>query len=243
MKDCSMKSLLLLCSVGIFFMPAFGAVGFQQLSVPDPSGKPLSVAVWYPSVGKSVSVSVGPFQQLVVADGPISGTRLPVVLISHGANGSAGSHYDLALALADGAFVVVALTPTGDNYLDQSYAGNQQNLTDRSRQVSVVLNYILTAWTHHDRLDFERVGMFGFSLGGFTTLVEIGGIPDVKRMRELCTTRPAAPECIFIKQRNGDQLNPKALTPDWTHDQRVKAAVLSAPAVSYQFGPGVLVSR
>ena len=24
-----------------------------------------------------------------------------------------------------------------------------------------------------------RVGMFGFSLGGFTTLVEIGGIPDL----------------------------------------------------------------
>lgn len=235
-----MKIVLLLCSVGAFFTPAFSTVGFQQLSVPDPPGKPLSVAIWYPSVGKSVLVSVGPFQQLVVPDGPVSGTSLPTVLISHGTTGSAGSHYDTALALADEGFAVVALTHTGDNYMDQSYAGNRRNLTDRPRQVSIVLSYILTAWTHHDRLDSERVGMFGFSLGGFTTLVEIGGMPDVKRMRELCKTRPTAPECLFIKQRNGDQLNPETLTPDWTHDQRVKAAVLAAPAVSYLFGPGSL---
>ena len=59
-------------------------------------------------------------------------------------------------------------------------------------------------------------------------------------MRELCTNRPAAPECLFIKQRNGDQLSPESLIPVWTHDQRVKAAVVAAPAVSYLFGPGSL---
>jgi predicted dienelactone hydrolase len=127
-----------------------------------------------------------------------------------------------------------------DNYMDLSYAGNQKDLTDRPRLVSVVLSYMLTTWIQHDRLDAARVGMFGFSLGGFTTLVETGGIPDVNRMRELCTKHPTAPECLFIKQRNGDQLKPEALTPVWTHDQRVKAAVVAAPAVSYLFGPGSL---
>jgi len=124
--------------------------------------------------------------------------------------------------------------------MDQSYTGNQKNLTDRPRQASVVLSYMLTTWTQHDRLDPARVGMFGFSLGGFTTLVEIGGIPDLSRTRELCTKRPTAPECLFIKQRNGDQLSLVTLSPTWTHDQRVKAAVLAAPAVSYLFGPGSL---
>jgi predicted dienelactone hydrolase len=142
--------------------------------------------------------------------------------------------------LAANGFVVVALTHTADNYMDQSYTGNQRNLTDRPRQVSVVLNYMLTTWTQHDRLDPARVGMFGFSLGGFTTLVEIGGIPDLSRTRELCTKRPTAPECLFIKQRNGDHLSPETSTPTWTHDQRMKAAVLAAPAVSYLFGPGSL---
>lgn len=235
-----MKIFLLLWSAGAFLAPAFGTVGFEQLSVPDPPGKAISSAVWFPSTGKPVSMSVGPFQQMVVPDGTITGTRLPLVLISHGTAGSDGSHFDTALALAAAGFVVVALTHTGDNYLDQSYAGNQKNLTDRPRQVSVVLTYMLTSWTQHDHLDASRVGMFGFSLGGFTTLVEVGGIPDVSRMRELCRQRPTAPECLFIKQKNGDQLSPPAITTAWTHDPRVKAAVVAAPAVSYLFGPGSL---
>jgi len=235
-----METLLLLWLGGMFLTPAYNSVGFQQLSVPDPQGKTLSAAVWFPSVGKPVSVSVGPFQQMVVLDGVVSGTRLPLVLISHGTAGSEASHDDTAMALAANGFVVVALTHTGDNYMDQSYTGNQRNLTDRPRQVSVVLNYMLTTWTQHDRLDPARVGMFGFSLGGFTTLVEIGGIPDLSRTRELCTKRPTAPECLFIKQRNGDPLSPETSTPTWTHDQRMKAAVLAAPAVSYLFGPGSL---
>lgn len=72
------------------------------------------------------------------------------------------------MALAANGFVVVALTHTGDNYMDPSYAENRKNLTARPRQVSVVLSYLLTTWAQHDRLDPARVGMFGFSLGGFT---------------------------------------------------------------------------
>src|SRR5262252_3337065 len=115
-----MKAFLL-SFVTAFLAPAFGAVGFEQLSVPDPPGKALSVAVWFPSAGRPVSVSVGPFQQMVVQNGSITGTRLPLVLISHGTGGSSASHYDTALALASEGFVVVALTHTGDNYMDQSY--------------------------------------------------------------------------------------------------------------------------
>src|SRR5215831_7326265 len=76
--------IFLLWSVTAFLTPAFASVGFQQLSVPDPPGKALSVAVWFPSVGKPVSVSLGPFQQMVVPNGTTEGTKLPLVLISHG---------------------------------------------------------------------------------------------------------------------------------------------------------------
>jgi predicted dienelactone hydrolase len=234
-----MKAFLLWFATA-FLAPAFGTVGFEQLSVPDPAGKALSVAVWFPSVGTPVSVSVGPYQQLVVPNGRITGTRLPLVLISHGTGGSYASHYDTALALASDGFVVAALTHTGDNYMDQSYVGNRKDLTDRPRQVSVVLTYMLATWTEHQRLDEERVGLFGFSLGGFTTLVESGGVPDLSRLQELCATRPTAPECLFVKQRNGDQLSSETFTPVWTHDRRVKAAVVAAPAISYLFGPGSL---
>ena len=236
-----MRTLFSVSLLALLFSSAFGSVGFHQLSVLDPPGKTISVAVWYPSVGEPASVAVGPFQQTVVGDGPIVGTRLPLVLISHGTQGSAASHYDTALALAEQGFVAVALTHTGDNYMDQSYAGNRKNLIERPRQASVVLSYMFTVWEKRDHLDPTRIGMFGFSLGGFTTLVEAGGVPDLRRMQELCTTRPTAPECLFIQQRNGDQLSPAVVAPAWTHDSRVKAAVVAAPAVSYLFGPGSLM--
>jgi hypothetical protein len=69
-----MKVFLLLLSIGSFSAPALSAVGFEQLSVPDPPRKALSVTVWFPSVGRSVSSSVGPFQQMVVPDGRVLGT-------------------------------------------------------------------------------------------------------------------------------------------------------------------------
>ena len=79
-----MKVFLLLLSIGAFSAQALSAVGFEQLSVPDPPRKALSLAVWFPSVGRSVSSSVGPFQQMVVPDGTVLGTGLPLILISHG---------------------------------------------------------------------------------------------------------------------------------------------------------------
>ena len=229
-----------LCCVTTLVTSSFGTVGFQQVSVPDPQGKVLAVAVWYPSGGTPVSVQIGPFSQIVVSGGSVVGRGLPLILISHGTSGSAASHYDTALQLAESGFVAAALTHTGDNYMDQSYAGNRQNLVDRARQASVVLSFMLHTWRDHEHIDPGRVGMFGFSLGGFTTLVVAGGVPNMNRMLELCTDRPSAPECLFVKQRNGDQLTPQATAPVWTHDQRVKAAVVAAPAVSYLFGPGSL---
>jgi predicted dienelactone hydrolase len=162
------------------------------------------------------------------------------VLISHGTGGSDASHYDTALALASEGFVVVALTHTGDNYQDQSYVGNEKDLTDRPRQIDVVLTYMLKTWAQHGQVDAARIGMFGFSLGGFTTLVAAGAVPDISRMGQLCSKHPTAPECVFIKQRHGDQLSPPNLKPVWVHDRQVKAAVVAAPAASYLFGPGSL---
>jgi len=223
------KLPFLLWLVTAFIRPALSAVGFEQISVPDPQGKNLSVAVWYPSVGKSVSVAVGPFQQVVVPNGVVSGTALPLILISHGTAGSAASHYDTALALAEEGFVVAALTHTGDNYMDQSYVGNRRDLLDRPRQASLVLSFMLETWSHHERLQVGRVGMFGFSLGGFTTLVESGGVPELNRMLQLCSARPNAPECRFVRERNGDQLSPENVTPVWDHDPRVEPRLWLPP--------------
>jgi len=217
------------------------SVGHQQITVPDPDGKPLQVAIWYPSAAPASLQPLGLFQQTVAPKGAPSGDRLPLVLISHGVSGSQASHYDTALALAQAGFVVAALTHTGDNSQDQSYVGNQRDLIDRPRQINRVLDFILGAWPEHSRLDPTRVGIFGFSLGGFTALVTIGGIPDLSRIPQFCSDNPDAPECRFIKERHGDQLNATPVSDStWIHDARIKAAVVVAPALGITFASGGL---
>ena len=217
-----------------------GTVGFQQITVPDPAGKPLAVAIWYPGDGAASSAPLGMFSQTVAVNGSVSGSHLPLILISHGNAGSSASHYDTALALAKAGFVVAAVTHTGDNYADQSYAANWKDLIDRPRQIEVVLDYMLASWPAHAQINSGRIGMFGFSLGGFTTLVEIGGTPEPAQMAKLCASRTDAPECTFVKQRRGDQLEAPAAKLEWVHDARIKAAVVAAPAVSFLFEGGGL---
>lgn len=215
-------------------------VGFQQIQVPAPPGKPLAIAIWYPTSSRASSQPLGYFQQTVALNGAITGNKLPVVFISHGTAGSLASHYDTALALAQAGFVVVAVTHTGDNYQDQSYVGNQIDLIDRPRQLKRVIGFVLDDWSDRTHVDPKKVGVFGFSLGGFTALVEVGGLPDLRRMAQLCDERPTAPECSFIRQRNGDQLGPIKGTPVWVSDSRIRAAVVAAPAAGYLFGAGGL---
>jgi predicted dienelactone hydrolase len=210
-------------------------VGFQQLTVADGSRAPLAVGIWYPSLSPAIRQSIGSFQQEVALNGAMAPGQRALILISHGTSGSLASHFDTALALARAGFVVAAVTHTGDNAQDQRFAGNVIDLTDRPRQVIRVLDFMLTEWSQSAHVDGRRVGMFGVSLGGFTALVAAGAMPRLDRMRDFCVKRPDAPECRFIAQRHGDQLQPSAEAPTWSHDSRIKAIVVAAPAASVLF--------
>jgi predicted dienelactone hydrolase len=234
-----MAGALLLASVLIAGSCVAG-VGFQQVAVPDRDGKSMPAGIWYPSNVEASPHPLGMFSQDVALNGPIAGYGLPLILISHGTGGSLSSHIDTALALARAGFVAVAITHTGDNYQDQSYAGNRRDLIERPRHIKIALDWMLTSWAGRENLNARRVGIFGFSLGAFTSLVLIGGTPEPARMAQLCASNPAAPECEFIKKARGDQLDPNPPTAVWTHDERIKAALIAAPAASYLFGPGDL---
>jgi predicted dienelactone hydrolase len=229
----------MLLAAELYATASFAAVGYQQVTIPD-RGKSLQAGIWYPSNTQTAAHPLGMFTQEVALNGPIAGQGLPLILISHGTGGSLSSHIDTANALARAGFVVAAITHIGDNTQDQSYAGNRIDLIDRPRQAKVALDWLLSSWPGRLNLNPRRVGVFGFSLGGFTSLVLLGGTPETARMAQLCDSKPDAPECAFIKDAHGDQLSPSTEVPHWVHDERIKAAVIAAPAASYLFGPGDL---
>jgi predicted dienelactone hydrolase len=226
---------------GLLLANVCGAtVGFQQVTIPDRGGKSMQAGIWYPSNVQSSVHPIGLFSQDVALNAPVQGQGLPLIVISHGTGGSLTSHLDTAQALARAGMVVLAVTHIGDNSQDQSYAGNRIDLIDRPRQIKAALDWLLPSWPGSLNINPKRIGIFGYSLGGFTSLVLLGGTPELSRMAQLCETKPDAPECELIKRAHGDLLSPGADTPIWTHDSRIKAAVIAAPAAAYLFGPGDL---
>lgn len=129
------------------------------------------------------------------------------------------------VVLAETGFVVVAITQ-----------GDDIRLVERPRHVGRVLDYMLASWPHHDRLDPARIGLFGFSVGGFTALVTIGGIPDLGRIPSYCAQYPDR-VCDMLKARNVDTTVPASA---WVHDARIRAAVIAAPTLGFTFEPQTL---
>jgi len=177
---------------------------------------------------------MGPTTMNVAVNGVAQGKALPLVVISHGYSGSFLVHFDTAIALADAGFVVVAVTHTGDNYADQSRSAD---VMDRPRQISRVIDHMLSTWDGHAMIDPARIGMFGYSAGGFTTLVDIGGIPDFSKVGPECRQYPGDFVCQLVA-RSGSNLG-VPLTSRTAHaaDPRIKAAVVAAPALGFTFSP------
>ena len=206
---------------------AASAVGFQRVTVPDSENKPREVGIWYPSDAAAVPQPLGPYMQPVAIDGAVAGSQLPLVVILHGVQGSLANHYDTALALADAGFVVAAVTQ-----------GDDIALVERPRHVVRVIDYMLAKWPDRARLAPARIGLFGFSVGGFTALVTIGGVPNFARIPSYCAQYPDR-VCAMLKERNVDTSVPASA---WVHDARVKAAVVAAPTLAFTFGPQELAA-
>ncbi|MGF6226716.1 putative dienelactone hydrolase [Inquilinus ginsengisoli] len=218
------------------------AVGFQSATAPDPADRPLAIGIWYPSDAAVPDQPNTPVRQALALDGAVSGDRLPLVVISHGSGGWLGSHAGLAKALAEAGFVVVAVTHTGNNYRDDSYPAARK-LVDRPRHISRVLDYMLADWPGHDRLDSSRIGVFGFSFGGFTALVAIGGTPDLELLVGHCRAHPEERSCLDGKESNSDAAwAPARPAPVWVHDPRIRAAVIAAPGLGFAFDKAGLAS-
>ncbi|WP_269513452.1 alpha/beta hydrolase family protein [Brevundimonas subvibrioides] len=182
-----------------------------------PGGEMIEGGVWLPTN---------------VADG----SPHPLVVISHGNSGWYRGHSDTAQSLTEAGFVVAALTHPGDSFRDQSRG---LRLTGRAPQLSALIDYMTETWTGRVEVDKERIGAFGFSAGGFTVTSIIGGVSDAGAIAAHCVAQPEVFACRLVAMYGGlDRAN---WHPE-THDPRVKAAVIAAPAFGLSFTDASLAS-
>jgi len=201
------------------------AAGLQLFDVPAGAGEPaMSCAAWYPCAAPVSQVKIGLVRLEVAKDCPITGSALPLVVISHGYSGRLTSHHDTAETLANAGFVVAAINHPIDSGPDMSRADSVSMLAERPRDIKRLIDYLLDSWPDRAKLDASKIGFFGFSRGGYTGLVLIGANPDLQAGLVVIPPNVQAYNQIVS---NTD------LPSAFTHDPRIKAAVIADPA----FGP------
>lgn len=209
-------------------------VGFQVARVESPSG-PVAVALWYPTAATPRPTTfVGGSLISVARDAPVLGRNLPVVLISHGNNGSALSHVDLAMALASAGYAVAAPTHAGDNYGDPSRQGSPALFSQRAGQMRATLDHVLKAWPGAVHIDATRVGAYGFSAGGHTVLSLVGGVPDMAAIARHCRRTPEF-ICKALEHARSPLLTGAEGAGPFTADARIRAAAIAAPGLGFTF--------
>jgi predicted dienelactone hydrolase len=233
-------AVLVLAFVAVAIYAVAGArrpenpVGFQVIPIKTASG-PIAVAIWYPtSATPRPTTFAGGSLLSVASDGPVLGSGLPIVLISHGNGGSAVSHVDLAMDLASAGYVVAAPTHAGDNIADQSAQGSPALFSQRAEQMRSTLDYLLKGWSGASHLDPGRVGAYGLSAGAFTVLTLVGGTPDMAAIPAHCRRNPEF-ICKALEHVKSPLLKGAGDPGRFLTDPRIKAAVVAAPGLGFTF--------
>jgi predicted dienelactone hydrolase len=223
-----MRQLLVSTILFFFGVTVAQAAGVKNFDIPaSAAGPPIRLLVWTPCAEPPQEMDARGATFLAVPACPITGERLPLIVMSHGRRGWFGGHHDTAAALADAGFVVAVLNHPGDNGRDTSRTDSLSVLVERPTDMKRLIDYMLDVWPDASRIDAQRIGLYGFSFGGYTGLVVIGGKPNLRK---------GLPNCETSSLRACQQLENGEL-PDQpiTHDPRVKAAVIIDPFPVFVF--------
>ena len=217
MYACKLLIAVILCLTATL---AHGA-GLQAIAVPADAGGPaLRGAVWYPCSQPPAEVDFGKFTLPGVKDCPLPDRKLPLIVVSHGRTGSFAGHHDTDEVLADAGFIVAAISHPGDTGSDLSRTDDLSIYVSRPHDIKRLIDFMVGAPAFASSIDHERIGLFGFSRGGYTALAVIGANPDWANVTDRCKE---------IKTHVCEQIRAKQFPGSVTHDPRIKAAVIADP--------------
>ena len=220
------------------------AIGQTSMMLDDSSrNRPLKTEIWYPTfdtTGTNVAEEY-PFklprtsQNAVMAPG-----KFPLILLSHGTGGNRISQMWLACELVGNGYIVASVDHYG-NTLDNKIPENFVRIWDRPLDLSFLLDHLLSDSTWAVSIESNKIGMAGFSLGGYTGIALVGGKADFGLLRQFAETPRGASE--FNVPELGDVSY--LITPDLVNegnrkssglkDERITAFVLMAPALGAAF--------
>ena len=216
----------------------------------DSGPRPLATAVWYPAPDgtREADWTVEIFNAGHNAMGaPIAAVpaKLPLIVVSHGTGGSAAGMAWLAETLAANGYLVAAVNHHGNTgFEDSTRLEGFIVWWDRPRDVSVLIDRLLADPRFGPRIDASRIGVAGFSIGGYTALAAVGARLSESQHRAFCAANPASPLCVLPPEARSSAADLQKLldtnarvktaithAADPQGDPRVKAAFAIAPVL------------
>jgi predicted dienelactone hydrolase len=213
----------------------------------------LQVTVWYPAAENAVET-----QQMIGApDAPLflAGKAAehaamapalearPLIVLSHGTGGSAMQMAWLGTALARAGFIAAAVNHPGNNALEPYTAEGFVLWWERATDLSEVIDGMLADSEFGPKIDKDRIGAAGFSIGGYTVLALGGARADISVLLDLCKQKPDTVVCHVPEMKEmgtPDQMLAAARKTSGAslassnesyQDPRVRAIFAIAPAV------------
>ena len=221
----------------------------------------LRITIWYPAAANAQeqSLDIGPPGHPLFEPGSAAPdaafsdeTRHPVILLSHGFGGSARIMAWFGTALARAGYIVIAPDHPGNNARDPMTMPGSTFFWERPGDLAIALAAVKADPAIGPHLDISRLGVAGFSAGGFTSLAAAGGRVDLAKFIAFCETHPADGVCAPQKEFPFDFSSAIAFwnQPKMAHDiaksrgdlsiKGVRAAFVMAPALVQSFDPASL---
>jgi predicted dienelactone hydrolase len=177
--------------------------------------------VWYPATAdsKEAPITVGPPSAPLFdvgsasADAGIADGRFPTLLLSHGNGGSARMMGWFGIAMARAGYLVIAVDHPGNNGMDPMTVAGSTLLWERAEDLKAALKAVLADGALAPHVDTARLGVAGFSAGGFAALAAAGARVDVDHFIAFCRAHPSDSTCM-----------PQKESPDITFEDHLKAA-------------------
>lgn len=208
--------------------------------------RPLVTEIWYPTTDtlKQSDKVFSPFTRVAtVRDGKLPNAKLPLILISHGTGGSRLSLEWLADALVQKGFIVAAVDHWGNTF-DHKIPLEFLKPWERPQDISFVISSLLDQPDIKTVINPDRIGMAGFSFGGYTAIALAGGRFDFMALLNYYKTTgrqqlnlPEFPG--LAKYLDDSTLLAGAKNPPPLYDKRIKAFFSISPAL----GPGFVSDR
>jgi predicted dienelactone hydrolase len=205
--------------------------------------RPVTTEVWYPTADTLTAQDkfYSPFVRLqTVRDGKPYSKKRPLIYISHGTGGGRLTLEWLADQLVQAGYIVAAVDHYGNTF---SYSTPEGFLKpwERPQDISFSLTNLLKDKTFSMLIDETRLGMAGFSLGGYTTLALAGAKLNFEALKTYSKSIAGKKEIDLpefpglVKYLDKEEISKSFQKAPVLTDRRFKAFFAICPAIGQGF--------